>query len=224
MRSPNRLLLLPFVIVSLYGCAVVKLDAAPSQLACSGDTVRLTWDGVDDRGSVTLSARPAAGGLPLTGASDGSTTTSISADTVFTATQRDTGEGTAFVRVPPAGLTRPVVLNLSPICPPGEGPRWAFSDAGNAVISARAITQAVFNPSFEVRTLHAGISAIIPTGGSTNAFAGTSAASDWVFLNTALTGRVCPREGTTGPTPITGPVIDPASLQPLSITIDAGCP
>jgi hypothetical protein len=63
---------------------------------------------------------------------------------------------------------------------------------------------------------------LVSLTGSTSAFAGTDAAADWVFFNTALVGRVCPRPPVSGPVPIVGLEIDPASLPSLSITIEAG--
>lgn len=224
MRRTGTMLMLPLLAAVLCGCPTVAIKATPSQLACPGDLVTLSWGGARDKGLVTISAEPPVVGFPLTGDPGASIETSISQDTTFTAKQRTSNPGRTTIRVPTPPLTEPVTVSVSPVCPASRAPHWPFSPASNLVASPRAIVKLVRNPSFEVQARHSGLYDVIQPDGSSNAFEGTSFAADWLFQNPDSFGPVCPRDGITDPFPTGGGVVDPATLSTLTITIDATCP
>jgi len=224
MRRTQVVLLAPLAVLTLSAssCApTAKLLAEPGKLACPGDTVKLTWDGADANGPVTISAMPALAALPLTGDADGSTDVSISVSTRFEASQNSSNTGSAFVEVPLSPNTVAVTYDISPVCNPGAPPYWPLNTPALMTLpSPRAIVQVVTDPSFQVRATHSGIFDVIPPGGSTRAFASTSVVADWVFADPLL-AVACRDRGDTSPK-IGG--IDPASLSNLSVTIEATCP
>ena len=88
---PNNIMLVFLTTTLLLACnhEFITLQATPSEVACNGDTVKLTWtlNGNYSNGEMIISANPPVEGFPRTFSSDGSYELTIRDTTTFTASQ-----------------------------------------------------------------------------------------------------------------------------------------
>ena len=222
---PKNLMLLLLVTTSLLACNHddIDLQASPGEVACSGETVTLTWqrgEGDVATGNIRISADRHVDGLPVDLGTDVDTLeVTINETTKFTASKGSKRtDVTVFV---PTHTHHPLSFpnpqnNMNVVCNPGSLPFWRLN-VGNDQVSGEALARDVVNHS-DTRLLvrHEGVSTEIGPNSSSGGFEGMAITGTWDFEPVGIIlGRCPPRSETSGGTAPTPPGI--------SIAIEAKC-